>query len=484
MSAEPPEPPPGSGGGRPVPPRPDRPRPPAPPPAALIKKEESPLLEYMRQRMEVIERELIKERERALASESMMKQQEALRGEVEGQLKKIGEQLRSEKATRDLSDENSAHKGRVEALERRLDDMHKTWADLLKDAFSRQEDARAQLIPEVRAFTDSMGALREDVRALGAGFHRLEEEAASQKALSREVSALRDDLPLSTKRREDEERGLRDELRAHAARLGEQLVERLAGMDRRLAEELKAHESRLEAMARERAALEDALEEERTRSRSELAKERAALQALFNEQVAGLERSVAALADRQGAASDSLELLHSLSEKVHAILAQPQKAKDQMLQELETEKRDLMAALKSRTEQLRSYSLERREVERSLGEGLMEAHRQVEAERAKVEAERQRAAAFEQGLRALEAQLALSQADVKDREGRAAALSGERDGLLAALAEQAAQVRRQIDDRGEADRAWEARVLELQRRVNEERAAKLASAERAAELED
>lgn len=434
--------------------------------------------------MEVIERELIKERERALASESMMKQQEALRTEVEDHLKKIGEQLRTEKASRDLSDENSAHKGRVEALERRLDDMHKTWADLLKDAFSRQEDARAQLIPEVRAFTDSMGALREDVRTLGAAFHRLEEEAASQRALSREVQGLREELPLSTKRREEEERGLRDELRSHADRLGEQLVDRLAGMDRRLAEELKSHEARLESMARERAALEDSLEEERTRARSELSKERAALQALFNEQVSGLERAVSALADRQGAASDSLELLHGLSEKVHAILAQPQKAKDQMLLELEQEKRDLMTALKARTEQLRSYSLERREVERSMGEGLMDAHRQVEAERARYEAERQRGAALEQGLRALEAQLALSQADVKDREARTAALASERDGLLGALAEEAAKVRRQIDERAEGDRAWEARVLELQRRVNEERGGKLSASERTAELED
>ncbi len=255
-------------------------------------------------------------------------------------------------------------------------------------------------------------------------------------------------------------------------------------MDRRLAEELKSHEQRLEAMARERAALEDVLEDERTRARSELSKERGALQALFNEQVSGLERSLSALADRQGTASDSLELLHGLSEKVHAILAQPQKAKDQMLQELETEKRDLMSALKTRTEQLRSYSLERREVERSLGEGLMEAHRQVEAERAKGEAERQRTAAVEQTARAFEAQLALSQADVKDREARLQALASERDGLLAALAEEAAKVRRQIDERAEGDRAWESRVLELQRRVNEERGGKLTSAERAAELED
>lgn len=434
--------------------------------------------------MEVIERELIKERERAMASESVMKQQEALRTEVEEHLKKIGEQLRAEKAARDLSEENSAHKGRVEALEKRLDDMHKTWADLLKDAFQRQEDSRAQLAPEVRAFTDAMGALREDVRTLGAAFHRLEEEAASQRALSREVQALRDDLPLSTKRREDEERTLRDELRAHARTLGDALIERLGALDRRLAEELRAQEHRLETMARERAALEDALEEERSRARAELGKERAALQALFNEQVSGLERAMASLADRQGAASDSLELLHGLSEKVHAILAQPQKAKDQMLQELESEKRDLMAALKARTEQLRSYSLERREVERSLGEGLMDAHRQVEAERAKAEAERQRAAALEQGLRALEAQLTLSQADVKERDARFGQLAAERDGLLAALAEEAAKVRRQIDERVEGDRAWEARVLELQRRVNEERGGRLSAEERAAELED
>lgn len=470
--------------GKPVPPQPGRPRPPAPPPAALIKKEESPLLEYMRQRMEIIERDLIKERERAASSESLIKQQEAMRSQVEDQLKKIGEQLRAEKSSRELEEDRAANKGRVEALEKRLDDMHRTWADLLKDAFQRQEDSRAALVPEVRAFTDSLSALRDDVRTLGAGFKRLEEEAAVQRGLARDIEGLRTEIPTAGKRREEEERGLRDELKAHAERLGENLVERLSAMDRRLASELRLQQERIETMARERAALEDALEEERTRVRHEFVKERAGLQALFNEQVAALERSLSEISDRQGGAAGALERLHDLAAKVHAILSQPQKAKDHMLQELEAEKRDLMNALKARSEELRSHAFERREVERSMGESLVDAHRQIEAERAKAESERQRAAALEQALKALEAQLELTRAEVKDRDARFAALGAERDAVLGALAEEAAKVRRQIDERAEGDRAWEARVIELQRRVNEERSGKLAAESRACELED
>ena len=478
MSAEPTPP------GKPVPPRPDQPRPPAPPPAALIKKEESPLLEYMRQRMEIIERELIKERERAIASESLMKQQEALRSEVEDQLKRIGEQLRAEKSVRELEDDRSANKGRVEALEHRLDDMHKTWADLLRDAFARQEDSRAALLPEMRAFTESLGAVRDDVRQLGGGLKRVEEESASQRALAHQVEGLRQEVPLAAKRREEEERGLRDELRAFAERLGESVVGRLSEMDRRLAAELKEQGTRLESMARERAALEEALEEQRSQVRHEYLKERSSLQALFNEQLASVEKAVSAMGERQTGANESLERLHSLSDKVHAILSQPAKARDQMLAELEQEKRDLMLALKTRTEQLRSYALERREVERTMGEGLMEAHRQLELERARREEERQRGAALDQAIRILQADVELARQDVKDREARLGASAGERDALLGALAEEAAKVRRQIDERADADRAWEARVLELQRRVNEERGAKLAADGRAAELDD
>lgn len=470
--------------GRPIPPSPSQPRPPAPPPAALVKREESPLIEYMRARMEIIERELIKERERAASSENLMKQQEALRSDVSAHIERIGAELKAVNSVQELSEDRSEQKGRVSALEKRLDDMHSTWADLIKDTFQRLEDGRAQLTPEIRAFTEALGTLREDVRALGAGFKRLEEEAASQRAMARDLEGLRQELPLSARRREQEELALRDELRAHAERLGEVLLERLNGLDRRIAEDLHRQEERLAAMVRERAALDGTLQEEGSRARQEFLKERTSLQSLFNEQIAGVDRALAQVADRQGGANDSLTRLHGLAEALHAILTQPQKAKDHILQELESEKRDLITALKARSEQLRSYTLERREVERSLGESLMEAHRQIEAARSQGEAERHRAAELEQELRAGAARLELSHADVKDQEGRFCALASERDALLAALAEEAAKVRRQIDERADGDRAWEARVIELQRRVNEERSSKLNAESRAAELED
>src|SRR3990172_6724670 len=89
---------------RPAPPRPGSVKPPAPPPAGLLRRDESPLMEYLRNRMELMERELFRAKERATASEEALKQQDALRGEVETQLKQISRQIQQEKLVQRLEE--------------------------------------------------------------------------------------------------------------------------------------------------------------------------------------------------------------------------------------------------------------------------------------------------------------------------------------------------------------------------------------------
>ncbi|MFH1726474.1 MAG: hypothetical protein ABII00_17830 [Elusimicrobiota bacterium] len=473
----PPEPP-----KRPLPPRPGAPRPPAPPAAGLIHKEESALMEYMRQRMEIMEREIIKERERALASEGLLKQQESLRGEVESQLKKISEQLRQEKTVRDLEEEKQQSHGRVESLERRLDEMHKSWAGMLKDAMERQEAGRESLAPPIRAVSEDLAAFRQELRLLKEGLSRLREDVSPVSDVADGMAELRESVPAAVKRREAESQAVREELRGMADRLGESLLERLGAIDRRLAGELHAHQERLTAMTGDREALQEAIEERHHRVRHEYTKERIALETQFNDQIAELKASFGALAERQTGAADVLGQLQELAKKVHAILTRPAKAKDQMIQEIEAEKRDLMAALNQRTEQLRAYTLERREVERGMGESLMDLNRQLEVERAKRQKLKEHIGSLENTVEALKARIDLSKSEVQQKEDRFHSLAAERDSLVTALAEEAEKVRRQVEGRMESDKGWEGRIVEHQKLLNDERENRLRAEETVSEL--
>ncbi|HBL18839.1 MAG TPA: hypothetical protein DD417_19280 [Elusimicrobia bacterium] len=458
------------------------PRPPVPPPAGLIRREESPLLEYMRQRMELMERELIQSRERSTASENLLKQQEALRGEVEGTLKKLTDQLRQEKTVKDLEEHKQQSEGRVESLEKRLDEMHRTWGDLLKDSLKKQESNREALVPELHAFTNSLAELREEVRKVAGEMRQVQSGITPITALNEQVSGLRISIPEASKRRSEEEATLREELRGLVDRIGEGLLGRLGEIDRRLAGDVHEHQERIEAMSRDRHALQEAIEEQQHRLRQEMIKERVALESQFNTQLAGLQDSLGSMAARLGGDSETLERLQELSRNVHAILTQPAKAKDQMITDLEAEKRDLMDALKQRTEQLRSYTLERREVERGMGESLMELNRQVEFERAKRQQDREHIASLESALQASRAELELVRREGEQKDERFRRLAEERDALAVALTEEAEKVRKQIEARTESDKRWEAKIVEFQSALNDERERRTAATQSASDL--
>jgi chromosome segregation ATPase len=416
----------------------------------------------MRKRMELMERELMQSRERALSSESLLKQQSAMRGEVESQLKEILEQVKAEKQLRELEDEKTLSRGRIDALETRLDEMVKAWTSLVQSALPGHRAAGERADDAAKPLADGLAAMQQ---AFG-GFKQILE---SMPSLSREVQGLAAALHAQGERRSREEAELKERLDSWAKGIAETLVQRLSALDQRIATELDEQHRRMSTLAHEREALREAMEEQRHQTRQEFLKGRLEIEKQFQAQLAGLQETFGGFEQRHGESTQALSKLRELLGELHARLTQPEKAKDQMIEDLETEKRDLLQALRQRTEQLRTYSLERREVERSLGESLMGFNRQLEAERAKIRGFQEEAASARSAFAGLQAELELLKKEAAQKDLRFQALASERDGIVQALAEEAAKVKTQIEARLESDRRWEEKLLQFQRLLDEER---------------
>jgi chromosome segregation ATPase len=451
------------------------PRPPVPPPAALLKEGESPLMGYMRQRMELMERELIKERERAIGSEKVLQQQESLRGEVEDQLKKLSDQLKQEKMIQELETDKSASHGRVDALEKRLDEMHKTWAGLLETAVSRKEHDVGLAGPEAQSIVENLVAMRREMA-------NFKDTLAGIPEMVPDIAQLRNMVPADQRRRAEEEKALREHLQGMVDRMAESLVERLGGLDRRLAQELGTHRERIEALARERDSLREAVDEQRHNVRQEYLKEHNALEVGLQQKLEELRAPIEEIAKAQSGSGGALDAIEQVTKQLHAILTRPAAVKDQMLLDVEQEKKDLLRALKERTEQLRSYTLERREVEHTLGESLMDLNRQLEAERAKDRQRKEHIASLESTIEALKADDTLKVKEAEQQQNRFTQLAAERDKIIEALTLEAEKVRKQVEARMESDRRWEEKVLDFQKLLNDESEKRLQAEHTASDL--
>jgi len=95
--------------------------------------------------------------------------------------------------------------------------------------------------------------------------------------------------------------------------------------------------------------------------------------------------------------------------------------------------------------------------------------RQLEGERAAHQATRAQIAGLERAADSLRAEAELRVKELAAKDERFTQLSAERDALLAALAEEAEKVRRQIEERSRSDSAWEEKVLERQTLIVDER---------------
>ena len=441
------------------------PLPPAPPPKELLAASPAPptkdilaarpvssaessgssnLTDFFRHRLEAMENELSKERERARQSENMLSQQGIFREEADKQLKMILEQLKAEKAQREREQEKSHDQGRIEALEKRLDEMHQSWMSLVKENIAKRDSGSEQsaaqsaaLSAEIRVLSDSVGAARVELAAMR------ERQTLAPAGFQQAISQL-----------------------------GTTLGEKLTEMDRRITAEVRRHEETASVWARERAAYSETLEEQRHQIRQEYAKERLALQSAFQERLEEFKRGLESIQKGREQDSQVLSGIKDLFAKTNEFLNRPEKVKDQLLRDLELEKRDLMKALEDRTSALRAYTLEHREIERALSEDVAELTRRLEAERAKEQASQSQIAELKLGLDSAQRKEALVQA-----------LTAERDNLLHSLVEATQKLQQAAAARAQSEQVWEARTEELREDLEDEKGIRLSAQRQAADLE-
>ncbi|MBI5200034.1 MAG: hypothetical protein HY925_00480 [Elusimicrobia bacterium] len=451
---------PGSSGAAPAPPAPPLPPgAPAPPPPELQQKREqgeTPLSEYLWRRLESLEQELQGAQRQALESQSLLKNQEELKTQVETQLRLISEQVRREKAEKDIESEKSKAHGRVDALEKRLDEMHQTWAQLLREAIGSREGSNEQFIQEMRN-------LRSDVGSLQQQFGQMPQ-------ISPQIEQLKAAIPGGLARWEED-----------ARRLELSVSSRLTEIERRMGEEMERQRDRVADLMRERAAVEQAIGEQRTQLHQEFMKERVSLLNQFQQQSGHLEEALERLLGARDGEANHVRQLGEMINSVERILREPPHAKDEVVRELDKEKRELMNTLKERAAQFHAFTTERREVERSLGESLLKFQRELDEARAHHVKLESRIAELQMQVQQADARAQIARQECDSKDQRFALLAQERDDLSRALMNEAGKVRDHLGRVAEADEAWSHRVEHSTRSAAEEKQKRI---ETEAELAD
>ena len=158
---------------------------------------------YLLKRLEALEAELSRERERSAEARARLEAREANRGEVEEQIKAVSEALKRER-------ESSHASGRIEALESRLDKMHDPQTLTLLRAIPAQLQALSQGVAKnaqdsqvlahwlfeaerrLRAIEPGINALAEGAERTQSGLDAL---AAEFRRLSESVSRQQEEAP-------------------------------------------------------------------------------------------------------------------------------------------------------------------------------------------------------------------------------------------------------------------------------------------------
>jgi hypothetical protein len=427
------------------PPEPPRSLPPAPPPASLLRKDVphvplTPVMDFLSRRMEQLEKDLELERQRAGAAQSLLAQQEALRTQVEQQLKGMSESLRREKAEKENEETKQHARGRIDALEARLGEMHQSWVTLLKDAMTQRESSSANLAVTQDVLAKEQAGLKQELLALHGAIDAMSQQMSQWRA---DTKPLADAAPAM--------RAFEGQVSQMLAHFAAELRDRVSAWERRQSLELEKQEERLQGFAREKAGLMRELEERDHQIRQESLKEKLHRESQLGEQFNGLARL---LDDLKAQAAKNHESLEHLTSRV---MATPQ-AKDRVIEALEGEKDQLARALKERAEALKAQLEQRREVERTLGESLLQAQKEVEQLRGELQqsAVRFQERDFEKARLADELASALRVA--QEREERRKALEAERDEISKILLLEADRSR-------EVQETWSVRVAELQQQL-------------------
>jgi chromosome segregation ATPase len=452
--------------------------PPLPPPPELLRTAMvphvplTPMMDFFQRRLEALERELNAERQRAQAAQNLLGQQDAMRSEVESSLKSMREQLRREKAEKETESEKSHSRGRIDALEKRLDEMHQTWAALLKDAVAAREGKDKEAAAAQSALGREVGAAADGLRELKAQIEAWRSEMSNVPQAGATLGQLARELP-------ERERRLLSETQGQLTAFAAEVADRLSVFEQRHNQESERQETRLNELSRERAALQRQWDEANHEVRREFLQERIAREETLAGNVAEICRRLDAVAAGEARAQAAATLLKEEVGRIHSMLNTPPRAKDEQIMELEREKTDLVKSLRDRSDLLARYMSERREVEKTMGAGLIDLTAKLDAERDRGRQLQGRVAELE-----LQAKADAGRADraVIDRDRLAASLNEERDCLARSLAAEAEKVRLQLDARAQSEADWTARFQDLQKRLEAELAKGSALAATSAEL--
>ena len=420
------------------------------------------MMDFFQKRIEMLEKELGAERERASAASNLLSQQEALKNEVEGHLKGLTDQLRREKAERDGDEAKSHARGRVEALERRLDEMNATFAQLLKEAVSRQPPAAVYSAAEP-ALGAELTVFRRTIKDVADQVTRWRDEMKELPALLPEVRSIASRIP-------EDERRFEDQISRRLEEFAIKLQGTLSDWERHHDLELRKQDDRLQSLVDERAALSTMWQEQGHSIRQEHLKERISRETAVADQIAELAKRLDAVNLSQREAGAGSASVREALDQVVRILTTTPKAKDEVIVELEAEKSELLKAMRERHEQLRAVLDERREIEKTMGDSLVSLSGELERERARTRAADARTEGVKGDVETLNSRIADLERTLSERDARALSLGAERDELTRALVAEAEKVRLALNERTAADERWHQRMLEVQRKVEDETA--------------
>ncbi len=454
--------------------------PPAPPSPELLRPSVphvplTPMMDFFSRRLEALEREITIEREKARSAQSQIQQQEALRGDVESHLKAVSEQLRREKAERETDEMKSHARGRIDALEKRLDEMHQSWVTLLKDAVTSRETgskdiavSQQGLAKEQSALTQEQFQLKTEVAGLTAALSNLMEQIALWRLETQSFTKVLPELKSLTSALPEGSRRLEGEVSTMLSQFSSDLRDRMTAWQRHQEVEAERQAERLRQISVERESLQRAWGEDNHQFRQELLRERAAREAELEKRIEGLgQRFSDVILSQQTTTTDTGRIREDLSKAI-SMLTTPPKAKDQVIAGLELERDDLLKALDDRTRDLQKYLGERRHIEKTMGDALGAMHAEADTEREKL---RQLAARFtdlEFENAKLKDQISLHGRNLIEKDERFAAMSAERDGLAKALITEAQKVRMYIEERSLSEEGWRAKFSQMEQRITAE----------------
>jgi hypothetical protein len=443
--------------------------PPAPPPAALLKPSVpsvplTPMMDFMSRRLEALEKDLAVERERANAAASLLQQQEALRAQVEDQLKGLADNMRRERAERDGEETKQHARGRIDALEKRLDEMHQSWVTLLRDAMSQRESTHIQVTGSQEVIAKEQAALKQELTAVLGAISHLSEQMGQWR---QETRPLADAAPAL--------RAFEGQVSQMLSHFATELRERVAAWERRQSAEMERHEERLRDFAREKAALQREMEQRDHLLRQETNQERLHREKQVSAELQRLTAAFEAMKEDARQSRDAVRLLYEKS-------MQTPPAKDAVIQGLEAEKAELTRALRERGESLQAHVRERREVERTMGESILALNKEVDEAKARAQALTGQLSAGELERARLADEVASARRLALEADNRRAALEAERDAIAKAFAAESDRAAARAEETGAAERAWAQRVEELNARLAAEIQARSREAASVADL--